>query len=172
MVANSHPLRSLAWSQLPLCPLPSLHPQTREAWWLNGSAPLFSCSPGFESRVSPAHSWPPIFWWVATWDGMALSCGLTSVRGNRGESYENEPLVRQKHKKTKEKTPLPAKRAFFYTQTTLTCPLLLSGTRIMWNVVSSSRIILCWSMLENYERNTVVILDGCLLFYRDAVMML
>ncbi len=27
---------------------------------------------------------------------MALGCGLTSVRGNRGENYENEPLVRQK----------------------------------------------------------------------------
>jgi hypothetical protein len=33
---------------------------------------------------------------------MALGCGLTSVRGNRGENYENEPLVRQKHTK-KEK---------------------------------------------------------------------
>jgi hypothetical protein len=33
---------------------------------------------------------------------MALGQGLTSVRGNRGENYENEPLVRQKHtKKTK-----------------------------------------------------------------------
>jgi hypothetical protein len=29
--------------------------------------------------------------------GMALGCRLTSVRGNRGENYENEPLVRQKH---------------------------------------------------------------------------
>jgi hypothetical protein len=36
--------------------------------------------------------------------GMALSCGLTSVRGNRGKNYENEPLVLQKHtKKTKKK---------------------------------------------------------------------
>ncbi len=26
---------------------------------------------------------------------------LTSVRGNRGENYENEPLVRQKHIKKK-----------------------------------------------------------------------
>jgi hypothetical protein len=37
---------------------------------------------------------------------MALGCGLTSVRGNRGENYENEPLVRQKNikeKNTKEK---------------------------------------------------------------------
>jgi hypothetical protein len=33
--------------------------------------------------------------------GMALGCGLTSVRGNRGENNENEPLVRQKQ--TKEK---------------------------------------------------------------------
>jgi hypothetical protein len=30
---------------------------------------------------------------------MALGCGLTSVRGNRGENYKNEPLVRQKHTK-------------------------------------------------------------------------
>ncbi len=35
--------------------------------------------------------------------GMALGCGLTSVKGNRGENYENYPLVRQKHtKKIKE----------------------------------------------------------------------
>jgi hypothetical protein len=35
---------------------------------------------------------------------MALGCGLTSVRGNRGENYENEPLVRKKKhiKKKKE----------------------------------------------------------------------
>jgi hypothetical protein len=34
---------------------------------------------------------------------MALGCGLTSVRGNRGENYENEPLVRQKTYKEKKK---------------------------------------------------------------------
>jgi hypothetical protein len=28
---------------------------------------------------------------------MALGCGLTSVRGNRGENYEKEPLVHKKH---------------------------------------------------------------------------
>jgi hypothetical protein len=34
---------------------------------------------------------------------MALGCGLTSVRGNRGENYKNEPLVRKKHiKKIKD----------------------------------------------------------------------
>jgi hypothetical protein len=33
---------------------------------------------------------------------MALGCGLTSVRGNRGENFENEPLVRQKHTKKKK----------------------------------------------------------------------
>jgi hypothetical protein len=32
---------------------------------------------------------------------MALGCRLTFVRGNRGENYENEPLVRQKHLKKK-----------------------------------------------------------------------
>jgi hypothetical protein len=36
---------------------------------------------------------------------MALGCGLTSVRGNRGENYENEPLVRQKNIKEKKKNP-------------------------------------------------------------------
>jgi hypothetical protein len=34
---------------------------------------------------------------------MALGCGLTSVRGNRGKNYENEPLVPQKHTKKKKK---------------------------------------------------------------------
>jgi hypothetical protein len=33
---------------------------------------------------------------------MALGWGLTSERGNRGENYENEPLVRQKHIKKKK----------------------------------------------------------------------
>jgi accessory gene regulator protein AgrB len=33
---------------------------------------------------------------------MALGCGLTSVRGNREENYENEPLVHQKHIKKKK----------------------------------------------------------------------
>jgi hypothetical protein len=34
---------------------------------------------------------------------MALGCGLTSVRGNRGENNVNEPLVQQKqNKKTKK----------------------------------------------------------------------
>jgi hypothetical protein len=32
---------------------------------------------------------------------MALGCGLTSVRGNRGENYENEPLVHKKDIKKK-----------------------------------------------------------------------
>jgi hypothetical protein len=34
--------------------------------------------------------------------GMVLGCRLTSVRGNREENYENEPLVRQKHTKKKK----------------------------------------------------------------------
>jgi hypothetical protein len=34
---------------------------------------------------------------------MALGCGLTSVRGNRGENYKNEPLVHQKTNKEKKK---------------------------------------------------------------------
>jgi hypothetical protein len=33
---------------------------------------------------------------------MALGCGLTSVRGNRGKNYGNEPLVPQKHTKKKK----------------------------------------------------------------------
>jgi hypothetical protein len=39
--------------------------------------------------------------------GMALACGLTSMRGNRGENYENEPLVRQKHTKKKKNFLIP-----------------------------------------------------------------
>ncbi len=33
---------------------------------------------------------------------LALGCGLTSVRGNKGEIYKNEVLVRQKHIKKKK----------------------------------------------------------------------
>ncbi len=39
-------------------------------------ARLLSCSPGFESGVSPAHSCLPISWWVATWDGTWLRADL------------------------------------------------------------------------------------------------
>jgi hypothetical protein len=34
--------------------------------------------------------------------GMALGCGLTSVRGNRGKNYDNELLVPLKHTKKKK----------------------------------------------------------------------
>jgi hypothetical protein len=34
---------------------------------------------------------------------MALGCGLTSVRDNRGKNYKNQPLVPQKHTKKKKK---------------------------------------------------------------------
>jgi hypothetical protein len=34
--------------------------------------------------------------------GKALGCGLTSMRGNRGENYKNGPLVHQKHTKEKK----------------------------------------------------------------------
>jgi hypothetical protein len=33
---------------------------------------------------------------------VAHGCGLTSVRGNRGENYIKESLVHQKHKKKKK----------------------------------------------------------------------
>jgi hypothetical protein len=36
---------------------------------------------------------------------MALGCWLTSVRGNRRENYENEPLVRQKYIKKQKLFP-------------------------------------------------------------------
>jgi hypothetical protein len=75
----------------------------REAWWINGSVP--DCCPAVpgSNPVSPQPTadcqspdgLPP---------GMALGCELTSVRGNRGENYKNEPLVRQKHIRKKEKT--------------------------------------------------------------------
>jgi hypothetical protein len=38
---------------------------------------------------------------------MVLGWGLTSVRGNSGENYENEPLVRQKHIKKKKELESP-----------------------------------------------------------------
>jgi hypothetical protein len=73
----------------------------REGWWLSGGMP--DCCPAVPGsnlaspkptadRQSPG-GLPP---------GMALGCRLTSVRGNRGENYENEPLVRQKSIKKKK----------------------------------------------------------------------
>jgi hypothetical protein len=38
---------------------------------------------------------------------MALGCELTSVRGNRGKNYENEPLVPQKKHTKKKKNISP-----------------------------------------------------------------
>ncbi len=74
--------------------------QFREAWWLNGSVPdccpavpgLNPASPQPTADCQSPGGLPP---------GMALGCRLTSVRGNRGENYENEPLVRKKHIKKK-----------------------------------------------------------------------
>ncbi len=70
----------------------------REMWWLNGSVP--DCCPAVlgSNPASPqatADSQPP----DGLPPGMALGCGLTSVRGNRGENDKNELLVRQKYKK-------------------------------------------------------------------------
>ncbi len=72
-----------------------------EAWWLSGSAP--DCCPAVpgSNPVSPqptadcqsSGGLPP---------GMALGCGLTSVRGARGKTYEKWAVGRQKHKKKKK----------------------------------------------------------------------
>ncbi len=69
-----------------------------EVWWLNDTAPdccpaVLGSNPSTPQPTAGCQSpggLPP---------GMALGCGLTSVRGNRGENYKNESLVRQKHKK-------------------------------------------------------------------------
>ncbi len=71
-----------------------------EVWQLNGSAP--ECCPAVPglNPVSPQPTadcqfpggLPP---------RMALGCGLTSVRGNRGENYENEPWFAKKYKEKK-----------------------------------------------------------------------
>jgi hypothetical protein len=71
-----------------------------EMWWLNGTAPdccpavlgSYPVSPQPTADCQSPGGLPP---------GMALGCGVTSVRGNRGEDYKNESLVRQKHKKKK-----------------------------------------------------------------------
>jgi hypothetical protein len=59
----------------------------REAWWLNGSAPdccpaVLGSNPASPQPTADCQSpdgLPP---------GMALGCGLTSVRGDRGENHE------------------------------------------------------------------------------------
>ncbi len=69
-----------------------------KVWWLNGSA-LNCCpavpgsnpaSPQPTADCQPPGGLPP---------GMALGCELTSVRGDRGESYEN---TKNRIKKKKE----------------------------------------------------------------------
>jgi hypothetical protein len=58
----------------------------QEAWWLNGSAP--DCCPAVPGS-NPASPQPTAD--CQSPGGlpprMALGCGLTSVRGNKGENY-------------------------------------------------------------------------------------
>ncbi len=57
-----------------------------------------------QSRVRIRHLPSPLLTanlLVGCHPGMALGCGLTSVRGNRGKNYENELLVPQKLTKKK-----------------------------------------------------------------------
>jgi hypothetical protein len=75
----------------------------REAWWVNGSMP--DCCPAVPgSNPAPPQPTADCQSPGGLPPGMALGCGLTSVRGNRGENFENEPLVRQKHMKKKKKS--------------------------------------------------------------------
>ncbi len=46
-------------------------------------ARLLSCSPGFESSFSPAHSWLQISWWVATLNGTWLRADLCEGQQRR-----------------------------------------------------------------------------------------
>jgi hypothetical protein len=73
----------------------------REMWWLNGSVPdcchaVLGSNPESPQPTADCQSpgeLPPL---------IALGCGLTSVKGNRGENYESKPLVCQKHIKKKK----------------------------------------------------------------------
>jgi hypothetical protein len=58
-----------------------------EAWWLSGSAP--DCCPAVPGS-NPASPQPTADCQSSGGlpPGMALGCGLTSVRGDRGENYE------------------------------------------------------------------------------------
>jgi hypothetical protein len=73
----------------------------REAWWLNGNAP--DCCPVVQGS-NPASPQPTADCQspVGLPPGVSLGCGLTSVRRNRGEDYENEPLIHQKTYKEKK----------------------------------------------------------------------
>ncbi len=61
--------------------------QCWEAWWLSGSVPV--CCPAVPGS-NPASPQPSADCKSSGGlpSGMALGCGLTSVRGNRGENYE------------------------------------------------------------------------------------
>jgi hypothetical protein len=70
--------------------------------------------------------------------GKALGCGLTSVRGNRGKNYENEPLnyeneplVPQKH--TKEKKVFSGQAAQFFL---VFCSLIIFNLIFMASLLS------------------------------------
>ncbi len=73
----------------------------QEAWWLSGRAP--DCCPAVQGS-NPASPQPTAECQSSGGlpPGMALGCGLTSARDDRGEIMRNEPLVRQKHEEKKK----------------------------------------------------------------------
>jgi hypothetical protein len=101
----------------------------REAWWFNGSAP--DCCPAVpgSNLVSPqptadcqcAGELPP---------GMALGCGLTFVRGNRGENYEKwttASLKTYKEKKNSQHWQPPSLEV-----ATICCDAIATGPGDPW----------------------------------------
>ncbi len=73
-----------------------------EAWWLNGSAPdCCPAVPGSNPATPQATADCPSPGGLPP--GMALGCGLTSVRGNRGKNCEKWTAGSLKNIKRKKK---------------------------------------------------------------------
>ncbi len=69
--------------------------QCGKVWWLNGSA--LDCCPAVPGS-NPASPQPTADCQSPAGlpPGIALACELTSVRGDRGENYENAKNIKEK----------------------------------------------------------------------------
>jgi hypothetical protein len=88
---TGHRYRQLAWIWTPgMDTNMDMNTGHRNAWWLNGSTS--DCCPAVPGS-NPASPQPTAdcqsSGGLPPAPGMALGCGLTSVRGDGGENYEN-----------------------------------------------------------------------------------
>jgi hypothetical protein len=119
-----------------------------EAWWLSGNAP--HCCPAVpesEFSVSLAHSWLPSSGGLPP--GMALGCGLTSVRGDRGENYEKWTVSSPKKYIKKNQNIYHRVYSNFYTKDEFTVHIcIISWKGRHWYLSENKFSIRMWMLIQ------------------------